>query len=64
MVKIRSDWVSGRSLRRREYAIALGIMGGVSASLRGGVVPEMAEKGPAAEEAGPLDGLPAARHQT
>ena len=46
------------------YAIASGIMGGVRASLRVGVVPGVVEKGPAAEEAVPLDGFPAAIHPT
>ena len=62
-MKIRSGWVSGRSVRRQVYAIASGIMGGVRA-LRGGVVPEGVEKGAAAEEAVPLDGFPAAIHPT
>ena len=56
--------VSGWSLRRRDYAVAPGIMGGVGASLRGAVVPERVENGPAAEEAVPLGGLPVAIHPT
>ena len=61
-------WITGID-KRLEYAAArlcdsIGCQGGMSASLRGGVVPERVENGPAAEEAGPLDGLQAASHPT
>ena len=70
LVKLRSHtdkrlgWVSDWSLWRRDYAVASGIMGSVSASLHGVVVPERVQKGPAADEAVPLDGLQAASHPT
>ena len=61
-------WRSGMYKRLESAAARLcdsiGYQGGMGASLRGVVVPERVENGPAAEEAGPLDGLQAASHPT
>ena len=56
--------VCSREAKKRLGKQQGGYQGGMSASLRGGVVPERVENGPAAEEAGPLDGLQAASHPT
>ena len=45
-------------------SIAPDLMGSVTASLHGVVVPERVQSGPAAEDAVPLDGLPPASHPT
>ena len=53
-------WIRGMYKRLASAAARLcdsiGYQGGMSASLRGGVVPERVENGRAAEQAGPLDG--------
>ena len=69
MIGVCSREAKKRLGKQQESAAArlcdsIGYQGGMSASLRGGVVPERVENGRAAEEAGPLDGLQAASHPT